>query len=251
MKVISYSIFRAPCEKFEFMAYMRGLYFNARMNRLIYPDWETWIHVEESVYNEHATYFQRMPIHRIEFLPSAPLCESMLWRMRPLFVDGVTHVLCRDADAITTYREAQLVNTWMFSADAVHAILDNPSHDGLMGGMIGVKPNFIKNYFGTWEGMINGYDLTKRGSDQNLLNQRLLPKIKNTVMFSVATGNTGTAWPKVPHIDQALWESNLTCRHIGSAGVVDLELLRFFKRFDKTDYSEFEKEHSDIMYWAR
>lgn len=250
MKVISYSIFRAPCEKFEFMAYLRGLYFNARMNELIYPDWEMWVHVDETVYNEHHTYFQMLPIHRIEVLPSAPLCEAMIWRMKPVFIEDVTHVICRDADAITTYREALSVNKWVKSSDAIHCIHDNPSHSGLMGGMIGVKTYALcGRMFKDWNDMIYRFDLSKRGSDQELLNKRILPYLKESVMWSrdIPSGRGQVLDNVAPY----LWESELTCRHIGSAGVVEMETLRFFKRFDKTDYSEFEKQHSDICYWAQ
>jgi hypothetical protein len=243
MKVISYSIFRAPCEKFEFMAYLRGLYFNARMNALIYPEWKTVVFVQNSVYDKYEEYFLGLPIHQVNVLGEAPLCEAMLWRMKPVFDEDVTHVLCRDADAITTHRESVSVSEWVSSNFAIHAILDNPAHSGLMGGMIGIKTYAIKGrMFKNWNDMIRRWNLTKRGSDQHLLNQDILPSLKDSVMWAKDLKSVTSS---------KLWESDLTCRHIGSAGVVEMETLRFFKRFDKTDYSEFEKQHSDILYWAR
>lgn len=247
MKVIAYSIFKANCEPFEFMAYMRGLYFNARMNKLIYPDWQTWIYVQDKIYDQYERYFSGLPVARVEVLGEAPLCEAMLWRMRPLFADGVTHLLCRDADAITTYRESKSVESWIQSNRLVHAILDNPAHSGLMGGMIGLRSGAIKKIFKDslikpkWSDLVVNQNLSQRGSDQNLLN-RISPLIQDEIL-----------WADTPPTrkDSPLWESDLTCRHIGSAGVVDMEVLRFFKRFDNTDWSEFEKQHSDICYWQR
>ena len=61
----------------------------------------------------------------------------MLWRMIPIFepADHYSHVLCRDADAITTYREACAVTEWLASGKAVHALRDDPMHMiPLMGG---------------------------------------------------------------------------------------------------------------------
>jgi len=248
MKVIAFSIFRAPCDKFEFLSYLRGLYFNARMNKLIYPGWETWVYVQYEVYHEYKSYFEGLPINFVFVEYEAPLCESMLWRLKPLFADGVTHLLCRDADAITTYKEAQAVQEWLNSEKLVHAILDNPAHSGLMGGMIGFKSSAKDKIFknamikSKWTDLIANQNLTQRGSDQHLLNRGVLPLIKDDVFWSNNPSSKK---------DNPLWESDLTCRHIGSAGVVEMETLRFFKRFDKTDYSEFEKEHSDICYWAK
>jgi hypothetical protein len=251
MKLITYSLFNGKKERFEKLSYIRGFYFNVRMNRLIYPEWRTHLNIDQATYSEYKSFFDSFGII-INVMPYTPdLCEGMLWRMKPIWMPFVTHVLCRDADAITTYREAQLVSFWESSNDTVHAILDNPAHGGLMGGMVGFKTEYFKKIFHSWEEMVIGSRLSTHGSDQNLLNGKVLPKVKDKVIWSNATGLDGNAWPKVPGIDPRLWESNLTCRHIGSAGVVEMETLRFFKRFDKTDYSEFEKEHSDICYWQR
>lgn len=250
MKVISYSIFRAPCEKFEFMAYLRGLYFNARMNALIYPDWRTWLYVESDLLNTYGSYLTNLPVHRIESLPHAPLCEAMLWRLEPIFNDNVTHLLCRDADALTSYREAQSVDLWLKSGKAAHVIHDNPAHSGLMGGMIGLTGNVIRDKYRSLNDLIKGWDLSKRGSDQDLLNKRVLPLVKDNIFMANLPVNPGGTNP-IQGVDKKLWESNLCSAFIGSAGVNEMETLRFFKRFDKTDYSDFEKQHSDICYWAR
>lgn len=267
MKVISYSIFRAPCEKFEFMAYLRGLYFNARMNRLIYPEWKTIISVHESVFTEYREYFEGLPVYAINlFFTDKPiLCEAMLWRMDAIFSEPeATHVICRDADAITTYKEAQAVQEWVDSGLGFHGITDNPAHSlPMMGGMVGFKVDHFKQLFPQWKSlkdMTKRFNLSQRGSDQQLMMADIYPKAKGDLFVHALDGYKGdrevntvrqTANVVVRGVHPKLWESNLTCRHIGSAGVVEMETLRFFKRFDKTDYSEFEKEHSDILYWAR
>ena len=261
MKVISYSIFRAPCEDFEFMAYLRGLYFNARMNELIYPGWVTVINAQEDVYQEYITFFTGLPVHIVTFKPE-PLCKSMLWRMEPLFHSGITHVICRDADAITTHKEAQAVQEWIDSDLGFHGITDNPAHSiPMMGGMVGFKTGHFKQLFPQWKSlndMTRRFNLSQRGSDQQLLMSDIYPKAKGNMMGHFFDGckeqvkiTRHSVSNHIPGVDPKLWESNLTCRHIGSAGVVEMETLRFFKRFSKKDYSAFEKEHSDILYWAR
>lgn len=261
MKVISYSIFGDP-DSFEFPFYLRGLYFNARMNRLIYPGWETWITAEESIYKQYKSFFLKGPFRRITVFDDAPLCESMLWRMYPLYDREVTHVICRDADAITTYKEAQAVQEWVDSGLGFHGITDNPAHSlPMMGGMVGFKVDHFKAEFPQWtsfEQMIKGHDLSKRGSDQDFMMKKIYPFAKPDMMGHFFEGckekvkiTKYTAGNQIPGVDPKLWESNLTCRHIGSPGVVDFETLRFFHRFDKTDYSEFERQFPEIFYWAR
>lgn len=261
MKVISYSIFGDPAS-FEFPFYLRGLYFNARMNRLIYPDWQTWVFTTEDLYDEHQRCFSGPLFSHIHLLPEKPLCESMLWRMRPLFQSDVTHVICRDADAITTYKEAQAVQEWIDSGLGFHGITDNPAHSlPMMGGMVGFKVDHFNAEFPQWtsfEDMIKGHDLSKRGSDQDFMMKKIYPFAKPNMMGHFFDGckekvriTKYTVGNQIPGVDSKLWESNLTCRHIGSPGVVEMETLRFFQRFDKTDYSEFEKQFPEIFYWTR
>jgi hypothetical protein len=272
MKIICYSIFRAPCEDFEFKAYLRGLYFNARMNKLIYPDWRTCIVFSKSVYTEYKQYahdlHDSLGVIIIEQSDDV-LCKAMLWIMLPLFCGPafpeLTHIICRDADAITTYKEAQAVEEWVNSGLGFHGITDNPAHSlPMMGGMVGFKADHFRQLFPKWktfEDMTKRFNLSKHGSDQQLLMSDIYPKAKGSLFVHAFDGYTGDREVKrviqwvtieaIPGVSPKLWESNLTCRHIGSAGIVDMETLRFFKRFDKTDYSEFEKKHSDICYWRR
>lgn len=250
MKVISYSLFGADRfdenNRFVFMAYLRGLYFNLRMNKLVYPGWETLVEVDRTTYNSYSSYFLALESLGLLFgriQDSAPLCNSMLWRMQACFYRDVACVLCRDTDAITTYREAQAVNSWRRTSKDIHAILDNPAHSGLMGGMVGFDAFFIRNRFNSWDDIIRDTDLKKHGSDQNLLN-KIFAKDQDKIFWSI---NPPASDYRIKYA-----ESDLTCRHIGSAGVVEMELLRFFQRHDNDGkWNEFEREFSEIMYWRR
>jgi len=268
MKVIAYSIFSAPCEKFEFMSYLRGIYFNWRMNNLIYPGWKMYVTISRSIQNsEYNSFFLNLKANGVwvDLHEDAVLCRSMLERMYPVIMSesvGITHVICRDADAITTYKEAQAVQEWIDSGLGFHSITDNQAHSlPMMGGMIGFRTDIFRQLFPQWKSldyMTKRWNLTQRGSDQQLLMADIYPKAKDNMIGHFFQGCSEkvkilrtSVSNQILGVDPKLWESNLTCRHIGSAGVVDMEVLRFFKRFDKTDYSEFEKEHSDICYWAR
>lgn len=274
MKIISYSLFGADKfnddNRFEFKAYLRGFYWNVRMNKLIYPDWHTNLETDEMTYgiyqglldwlvNNHGLIIH---VNNKE-QERDPLCKAMLWRMKAVFNDNVTHVLCRDTDAITTYREAKCVQLWLESGLDFHAILDNPAHGGMMGGMVGFETAQLKAKINvpTWRKMLESSteDFSKRGSDQHFMNKKLYPLIKDQLyVHQLAGSRLGGARVEqaiidiqLPQVDKKLWESDLTCRHIGSAGVVEMELIRFFQRFDPSNnsYKAIENEYSDVFYW--
>jgi hypothetical protein len=263
-RLITYSLFNAGAERFEMDSYIRGFYWNARMNNLIYPDWRTHIEVDRWVYDNYRIMFDWLveknwlSLHINDYTP--PLCEGMLWRLKPLFTMDITAIMCRDADSITTYKEAQAIQEWFESEYSFHAINDNPAHGGLMGGMVAFKTAELKAImrWDSFEGMIFGQDLSKRGSDQDFLNSFVLPKIKDKLLLHCFEGGGVPCAHKTtevkaipPLIDRSFWESNLVCRHIGSAGVVEMELLRFFKRFDKENskYFEVERKYPKLFYW--
>lgn len=260
MKLISFSLFSHHTAKpFEKEAYVRGLFFNCRMARLIYPEWQVNLEVDGITYNKYAKLFDwlkeknnvRLTVHYITDEPQ--LCAAMLWRMKACFEMDVTHVLCRDADALVTFREAQRVQQWLEGGKGVHSILDNPGHSGLMGGMVGFDTAKLKaaTSWNTWDQMIAGYDLSQRGSDQHLLNQRILPHMQTETHTHDSREANQLLPSKLPGVDGKFWESNLTCRHIGSAGIVEMETIRFFNRLDEYvwECDEIMAQFPRLFYW--
>jgi hypothetical protein len=241
------------------------------MNSLLYPEWITHFYVHRSLNEKLSDFFYELAkvlpktLHMEVNLPDHR-CSAMLWRMCPLFVifpEPTTHVICRDADAITTYREAQAVQEWVDSGLGFHGITDDPAHTiPMMGGMTGFRVDHFKQTFpeyDTFEKLVSGVNLTNHGSDQNLLMQRIYPKAKGNMMGHFFQGckeqvkiTKYSVSNQIPGVNPKLWESNLTCRMIGSPGVVDFELIRFFDRFDKQQkYIDFENEFKDVFYWRR
>lgn len=272
MKYISYSIFGDP-SSFEFNWYLRGLYFNLRMNKILYPDWMTQFNIERAIWFKYESLFHELSSliqYSVNFHDSVDKCTSMLWRMYEIFegnytnpIYNPTHVICRDADAITTYKEAQAVQEWIDSGLGFHSITDDPAHTiPIMGGMCGFRVDHFKQTFpeyDTFEKLIGRDNLKDHGSDQNLLMKKIYPKAKGNMMghfFKGCKENVkivrNSVSNQIPGVNPKLWESNNTCRMIGSPGVVDFELLRFFKRFDNDPkFKEFEKKFPDLFYWTR
>lgn len=269
MKVISFSIFGEP-RSFEFNFYLRGLYYNARMARLIYPDWRVHVYAARRLFDNNTEFFidldKTTGSQTLDVNLSEDRCSAMLWRMQPLYLKfpegDITHLICRDADAITTYREAQAVNEWLESGLGFHGITDDPAHTiPIMGGMCGFKVEHFKHTFpeyNTFEKLIGKDNLKDHGSDQNLLMKKIYPKAKADMYGHFFQGCkekvrivSNSVSKHVPGVDQKLWESNNVCRMIGSPGVVDFELLRFFKRFnDDPKFDAFEKKFPDLFYWV-
>lgn len=231
-KAISYALFGADNPMFKF--YARGLFYNLRMNKLIYPDWQTVVYCSKCVVDKMKDaisefYFPNATLITVYEEPK--LCEGMLWRMLPLkYYD---YVIMRDCDAITTWREKKSVDRWIESGKVAHGINDNKVHSiPLMGGMMGMRGGTFSNSFPMDKQ--NDYDLRIHGTDQQFIGDHIYPLVKDSIYID-----------NMPQADYSspLWESDLTCRHIGSAGVVEMELTRFFRRFEPKE----ENERNEII----
>lgn len=257
---MSYALFGDP-SSFEFGFYLRGVYFNARMNRILFPDFKTFVHVDQKVFFKYKEFIEALSEFGVlfNFETHKHRCESMFWRMKPLFHKDITHVICRDLDSVSTYREALCTYEWLSSGMPYHAINDNAAHGGLMGGLVSFRSEDFKRdtKYTSFEQMIRGQNLSKHGSDQNFLNKFIHPKIKHWLMMHKLKGAgieakvIKTEVPASGPIDKKLWLADLISRYCGSAGVIDFELIRFFRSVDPNPkWDAFEKKFPDIMYWA-
>lgn len=262
MKIISYSLFDHPLAKpFEKHFYVKGFWYNCRMNRFLFPDWKTHLNVDRVTYEEFKLMFDWLKHNHgvgVTIHEKSPwLCEGMMWRMEPIFTQDVSHVLCRDADSLTTYREALAVQEWLESGVPFNSIADNPGHSGLMGGLVGFDTARLKALLDVtfWHDLVNGFDLSLRGSDQHLMNQRILPKIEGE-LYSIGGNNPRQlddifSHRSLPQVDWRLYESNFCICFIGAAGINEMETIRFFKRFDAYDWAflEIEKLYPKLFPW--
>jgi hypothetical protein len=223
MNVISFSFFR-DCPEWLFPFYLKGVEYNIRMAKILFPGWEVVTHTNSRVWMEYGEYLNGKGSMIIQHSDDSR-CQSMLWRLKPLYMEGVERVICRDLDAVLTYRDFKSVERWIASGKIAHGMNDNQAHGGmpLMGGMCGFKAREFKELFPSWEELVQG-DLSQHGSDQSLLMQKVYPKVKDSIYFD--------QFPEhYPY--EGLAESDLTCKHIGSAGVITMELERFLHKYEK------------------
>jgi hypothetical protein len=269
MKIIAYSLFgaknRTPQTSHVFFSYMRGFYFNCLMNSLIFPDWHTHVELDAGTYSEFDNFFNALKeryLITFDINPPDPLCRAMLWRMKRIFKSDTELLLCRDADSLTTYREAQAVQEFVDSGLAVHGITDNPAHGiPLMGGMCGFRAKAIRDTYGTFDKMIAEYKgvISEHGTDQTFLNNIIYPRFKSEMYCNYVSGmkpngeaqvKTEIANVPVRGISERLWESNLIIRHVGGAGFVEMEAIRFFERLNiDISLGEVGKKYPRILNW--
>ena len=274
MKIISYSLFGFNKERnencFDFYSYLRGLMIQIRFKRLIYPDWEIRLFIDENSYTPFKSFFDSLPI-QIRIMPNdIPLCKAMLWRIIPAFDNTIDALLCRDLDSPLTYRESQCVQYWLNRESKVfHAITDSVSHNiPLMGGMIGIKPKYFNDSFKTdWETLVNlGGNYDKKGSDQDFLNRIVYPKFaqqgNDSIVQHYILGMPNTFLREyhntVPDLELkdvpiAMKESNDCCGHIGASGWYSTATTKFITKYKDSflDLIEIEKEYSDIFSWVK
>lgn len=281
MKAIAYSIFGYDREKdpncFDHDCYVRGLMVNVRFNRILYPGWVNVLNIDGqsySAYRKLYDWLQKKGFIVINMQEDdEPLCKAMLWRMKTAFSYLhphwlYTHVLCRDIDSISTYREAQAVQQWIDEGKAVHCITDSISHNiPMMGGMIGFRPSELSVLLGTnsWEETLAlgaGIDYRRKGSDQDFLNKYIYPKVAHSATEHFVLGMKRTIAEvdgrhyEIPDykidVDEKYKSSNACAGHIGAAGYYETPTVKFLRHDDpyRDQYGEIERQFPKLFYWA-
>lgn len=289
MKAISYSLFgygRPQFDNcFDFQSYLRSMHICIRFNRILYNGWDNVINMDEATYNSPYRkifdWHQSKGFIKIKLWPNnTALCKAMLWRVATVFDYDhpdwrYSHVICRDLDSISTYREAQMVKQWIDEDKAMHCITDSVSHViPMMGGLVGFRPGYINDILklninpeAAWEKLLSlspGIDYNRKGSDQDFLNQVMYPRLcqHTTEHFikgmphNLVEGN-GRHYSVDESIDIGVPElfkaTNLFAGHAGAAGFYEIPTLRFLNRYDpyEKDFIELETmpEFAQVFYW--
>lgn len=290
MKAISYALFGYDRDRhkdcFDFNSYLRGLHICIRFNRILYPDWVNVLNIDSTTYN--SPYKPIFDWHvskgwlKLNICPdNEPLCKAMLWRLKTVFSYvhpnwEYTHVICRDLDSISTYRESQMVEQWVREDKTIHCITDSISHTiPMMGGLVGFRPGYLndrlqiasKSLEQTWDNLIAmapDIDFKRKGSDQDFMNRIIYPKCSDHATEHFIKG--------MPHnliegngrhysidkdvtilVDPKFESTNLLAGHAGAAGFYEAPTMKFLHYEDphREEYLELESmpEFAQIFYW--
>jgi hypothetical protein len=225
--VLSYSLFGKDTP------YARFLPAVVRANLALFPAEEGW--VMRIHHDEHLDALPYGPVLRkleakgtIELrrmrvsteLPT-PLCVAMMWRIAPLFDKSVDVVFCRDLDALPTPRDRAACDEFLASSAQTHVIHDQPVHDGMMGGLCGFKSavRTTLDNLGGFDGFLcageyvtrkklSEFDWNKKGADQDVLNQYIVPMFQILVHHYPGRKNRGgfahpsfnVEWKQTPQV---------------------------------------------------
>jgi hypothetical protein len=285
---VSYALFGwnkvTPQNCFAWETYLRGFFINVRVNRVLYPEWTTALHIDESSYNSPYKpiidwLLDNTDTQLTVCANDQPLCLAMLWRLKAVFQYvhpewKYERVICRDTDSVGTYREAQAVQQWITENKAVHCITDSVSHNiPLMGGMIGMMAGPVNERLKlstnglehTWDRLVQlgkGIDFHKKGADQDFLMRELWPKVQDSVTEHYCLGmrhNIPEADGRhysIPDIeidvDPVHKFLNTCCGHIGSSGYYEPPMLKWLNTLDpfRDEYKEIEKQFPQIFFWS-
>jgi len=246
------------------------------MYRILFPDWRVHLSLDEETYNspykELFDYYLSIGEIDVTVFPRKPLCEMMLFRLAPIFMQDENYVqrydrvICRDIDSLPTYRERQAVEYWIKTGRVVHAMTDSVSHNiPLMGGMCGFETNPTRKLLGvaSFERMLmldKSIDLNIKGSDQTFLQKVILPKVAQSMtehyVLGLPQSFRGECYnyiqdDVVSDISNDLKETNILVNHIGQAGFIMEPVLKFLEthELDSEKFQKIERKFPEVFYW--
>lgn len=280
MKAISYAIFGYERERvkncFDHDCYVRGLMVNVRFNRVLYPNWVNVLNIDGISYQAYRPFYDWLQNKGLILInicdDDTQLCKAMLWRMKPVFSYKhpnwvYTHVICRDVDSISTYREVQAVTQWVQEDKTIHCITDSISHTiPMMGGMIGFRPAHLTSKLGvgTWDDMFSlghGIDFRRKGADQDFLNKYVYPKVADSATehfilgmkqnIQEADGRHYSIPDIETDVDPIFKNTNDCAGHIGAAGYYETPTIKWLRHSDpyESEYADIEKHFPKLFFW--
>lgn len=166
-------------------SYRDGALHNAQQFALIYPGWQTWFYVVDTLppnFISELSKFASRVIVRSAPRPSRRY-EPLLWRFDPIVDPTVDIFVSRDCDSSPSAREYSFVNDWLKSGLSAHIIRDHPYHTSLIqAGLFGLLPSKHSSIFSNYLDL--GLDFSSRRIDEVFLARYVYPRICVSTFFS-------------------------------------------------------------------
>ncbi len=139
-KVISYSLWGSNPR------YLRGALRNLLLAPELYPDWELWFWLDESVPADFQALITQLGGIIKKQDGEQSVFHKLSWRFFVSDSAEVGYFLVRDADSSLTVREVRAVDEWLKSGRYFHIMRDWWTHTdlilaGMWGGVAGILPN--------------------------------------------------------------------------------------------------------------
>lgn len=154
VNVVAFSLFgqNGQCHP----RYLYGAIRNLSLMGDIYPDWQAWIYLDDSIPQKYQQLFEHMGAMLKKQPNGQGMREKLCWRFQVANETEVGRFLVRDVDSVINTREQHAVQAWIASEKYFHTMRDWWSHTdlilaGMWGGVAGVLPNVVEqlaNYKG-------------------------------------------------------------------------------------------------------
>tara|TARA_B100000287_G_scaffold86833_1_gene79456 strand:- start:63959 stop:64618 length:660 start_codon:yes stop_codon:yes gene_type:complete len=157
--------------------YTVGALKNIQLAKEIFPEWICRFYIGKSVPISIIENIVKFDNTEIIIMNEPGDWTGMFWRFYAASDQNVYAMISRDTDSRLTYREKKAVDQWLASEKDFHIMRDHPHHaTEILGGMWGVKNNFLNNM----KNLIQNY---KKGDfwqvDQNFLKEIIYPIVKD------------------------------------------------------------------------
>lgn len=147
-KVISFSLWGKEKK------YLYGALRNVLLAPDIFPDWEVWFYIDESVPMTFLSLIEELGAKLVWQPNQQTLKEKLCWRFQVANNDEIGYFIVRDTDSVIGIREQYAVQMWLESGKWFHIIRDWWTHTdlilaGLWGGIAEILPDIkilVKQY---------------------------------------------------------------------------------------------------------
>ena len=167
MQIITFSLFGSK------KIYCQGAVENARLAKIIYPDWIARFYVAQDV---PVKYIKQLESYGADIIycEQRGTYDGLVWRFRPLSESNVNAWISRDCDSRLSWRERRAVDEWLNSDKSVHLMRDGHNHGyTIMAGMFGVNNNLFHARYGKID--FGNQVLMNREDDQTILHRLVWP----------------------------------------------------------------------------
>lgn len=172
-KIISFSLWG------DNQKYTIGALKNVSLANQIYPGWICRFYVGMSTPDDIVKELETKENVEVIRMNEQGEWNSMFWRFFPIGDDDVEIMLSRDCDSRLSIREKNCVDEFINSDKMFHSMRDHPFHNGIMGGMWGVKKGILQNIK---ELIIDWPKTNQWQTDQSFLNSIVYNLVSDTIM---------------------------------------------------------------------
>ena len=156
--------------------YTIGAVKNAELAETVYPGWECWFYVGQSVPADIVQTLEAKDNCKVIKMDEEGDWDGMFWRFIPASDPEVDIMISRDTDSRLNSREAGAVTEWLEMGKRFHIMRDHPHHGTqILGGMWGVRGDILSNM----EELVGE---CKKGNywqvDQDFLKEKIYPVIE-------------------------------------------------------------------------